>query len=102
MRPNHLPLEIAPFSQVMARVAVRLVQLDARKHPDAYRYPPEGVRQLSRVAAANCWCPLHPWLLSLAKELACGWSMAGWRDAVQSHKYAPRRLDKVALCGPPR
>jgi len=97
VRYTTLPIEVCAFSTVMARVTVRLVIIDQRKYPERYQYPPEGVRRLAVWCRENHMYELQPWLLSLAKELASGYTLGTWRDAVQSHHYAPRRLDKVPL-----
>lgn len=102
MNYTKLPLEAVPFSTAMARITVRLVQIHQRKHPELYGYPPNGVYALALWLRDTQSHMLHPWALSLAKELAVGWSMSAWREAIQQHNHAPRRLDKVPLPGAPR
>lgn len=97
MNYTTLPLLGVPFSTTMARVAFRLIEIDYRKRPDAYHYPPEGIRQLSIKCRHDGWYELQPWLLSAAKSVAVGYKLTTWRMMVQSHSYAPRRLDKVPI-----
>jgi len=99
MNYTNMPLEAAPFSTVMARITVRLVQIHALKNPELYQYPPKGVHALAVWLRGTQSHALQPWALSLAKELAVGWTMSGWREAIQSHHTAPRRIDKVPLSG---
>lgn len=70
------------FSELNARVAVRLVQLDQRRNPAAYNFPYLGVQCLADKMRADKHNPYtgYFYLLSLAKWLHGGRSMAAWVD----------------------
>lgn len=68
------------YSELNARVAVRLVQLDYNRNPDAYRFTYLGVQCLADRLRADKACPYtgYWYLISLAKWLHQGGSMSGW------------------------
>lgn len=79
---NRLPFHPrTPYSQVHARIAVRLVQLDVRRNPDRYKCRFLGVQALAeelRRGEGTCYTGYF-YLISLAKYLQFGGTMDAWR-----------------------
>ena len=69
------------YSEVQARVAVRLVQIDCAKNPDRYRSRARGVLELADSMRRDEQNPYtgYFYLVSLAKALNAGMSMEQWR-----------------------
>lgn len=71
-----------PFSQVQARVAVRLVQMDVRRNPDRYKCKFLGVQAFAETVRRDPHNPAtcYFYLISLAKYIQFGGSMDAWRS----------------------
>jgi hypothetical protein len=68
------------YGELQARVAVRLVQIDLRRNPDNYKFAYLGVQLLAdrmRDDKSNPYTG-YWYLISLAKWLCEGRSMAAW------------------------
>lgn len=88
------PFADAGPSEVVARVAFRLIERDYRLNPSRYLNPSDGIRKLmNELHSLNCM------LLSTALAAAALWLSSGrgklfkWRDDIvhRSRYYAARR-----------
>lgn len=74
------------YNEVIARVVVRMVQIDQRKHPERYYISYRGVDLLGELYRSQAMCGHMYWyFISLAKWLCAGGDMASWRDWIASN-----------------
>lgn len=88
MQKRLMPLgPLTSYTTVCPRVVVRLVQLNFRHNPEAYKYKPQGVLNLAEALRRDKFPELYPWLVSLAKGIQQGMSMSEWCDHVTEVRY---------------
>lgn len=69
------------FTEVQARIAVRLVQLDIRRNPAAYeKHKPQAILALADRLRSDHVTVCYPYLVSLAKAIQLGGTMDSWRS----------------------
>lgn len=77
-------IEEAPFTEVLTRVAFRVVQLEARKPSAGWRaHPPTFVYALAEQLRAEGFVNLYWTLNQAARWLAHGYTMRSWRDELR-------------------
>jgi len=82
-----------PFTEVMLRVAYRLVESDYKRRKDLYLpYPPAGVQRLSEDLQTT-FPELRPFLQYYARNLAHGYKLRDLRD--NPPDYSLRSIAKL-------
>lgn len=86
---NRTPLgKRTGFNEVNARVTVRLIQLDHKRSPEAYRkHKATAILDLADRLRADHITSVWPYLISAAKAVQLGSTLDAWRGwaLTQSH-----------------
>lgn len=78
---NLVPIEHAPMTEVCARVAYRLIEMDFRRFPHEYRTsPPLAIHNYAFTLSRNGFPNLDLWLVAYAFHIANGIRASVVRD----------------------
>lgn len=78
--PRSSHLERTSSENLLCRVCYRLIQLDLRNNPTAYRHPPTGILDLGYRMRDAGFMAIYWNLISAAKCNQKGFSLRAWRD----------------------
>jgi hypothetical protein len=92
MQISHIPLESATFSEVLARVAFRLVQIDYRRTNFYGRSYEDGIYAVARRLDQEGWPMPAMWITAALYQMhRRGITLGEWRtDVVQRARWAAR------------